>query len=144
MRRIAILALATLTLLIVCIQASADADEPFPDYPSVEEVPIVGQFPPKASRHGPVPDPAWVRFTKQNLRAYGASDIRCHGLRGQLVGCKAQIPQSVGARLIIRRAARGGQFIASCETLSGTLNDGACFDFTVWVFNWSERDPTAP
>jgi hypothetical protein len=144
MKRIAMLVLASVTLAVLSTQADAGAEEPFPEYPTVEEVPVVGHFPAKASRHGPRPTPTWVRSTKRNLRGFGASRIRCHGLPGRLVGCKALIPQSVGARLIIRRASHGGQLVASCQTLSGTLTAGACFDFTVWVFNWSERDPTVP
>src|SRR6185503_12394765 len=128
MKRIAMLVLTTVTLAILSAQANAGAEEPFPEYPTVEEVPVVGHFPAKASRHGPRPTQRWVRSTKRNLRGFGARRIRCHGLPGRLVGCKAQIPPSVGARLIIRRASGGGQFIAACQTLSGTLTAGACFD----------------
>ena len=139
MTRTAILVLATVTVVIVSDKASARAYEPFPDYRTVGEVPIVGHFPSKASRRGPRPTRAWVELTKRNLRAMGASKIECHGLPGRLVACRARIAPSVRARVIVRHAKHGAQLIASCQTLSGTLNAAACFDFTVWEFNWTER-----
>jgi hypothetical protein len=127
-------------LFLVCGASQALAEEnAFPNYPTVSEVPLVGHFPAKASRHGPIPTPRWVRLTTRNVRIFGGSDVRCHGIPGRLVACRAHLGKSVGVRLLVRTLPRFKEIVASCQTLSGTLNTGACFDYTVWEFNWTEN-----
>lgn len=127
-------------LLVGGVSAALAEYEAFPNYPTVSEVPIVGQFPSKASRHGPIPAPRWVRLTTRNVRIFGASDVRCHGISGRLVACRAHLGESVGVRLLVRPLRRFKEIVESCQTLSGTLNTGACFDYTVWEFNWTEEE----
>jgi hypothetical protein len=146
MRRLIPLVLATVLLGLVGSvvaggRACAVADEPFPQYETVKEVPIVGHFPSKDSRRGPPPTRSWVRTTVHNLRVVGASRVLCHGILGELVACRVHIDDSVAARILVTLAGRDQEFIGSCQTLSGSLTTGPCFDFMAWEFNLTEQGP---
>jgi hypothetical protein len=126
----------------------AASDEPFPEYEKPSEVPVVGKLAPKTTRSGPPPARPVVRLATHYLEiSNGASHVRCHGIRGGLIACRAHISLSssaVAAKLIVEPIANEHYLVGRCETvrlIQGRLSEGACFSF-VFAFNkWQQGPP---
>jgi hypothetical protein len=140
---------AVLALLLINWGSSHAAGyEPFPEYEKPSEVPVVGKLAPKTTRSGPLPARPVVRLATRYLEiSSGASHVRCHGIRGGLIACRAHISvptSAIAAKLTVEPIANEHYLVGRCETvrlIHGRLSEGACFSF-VFAFNkWQQGPP---
>jgi hypothetical protein len=140
---------ALLALLLIGWGSSHAASyEPFPEYEKPSEVPVVGKLAPKTTRSRPPPARPVVRLATRDLEiSNGASHVRCHGIRGGLIACRAHISVStsaVAAKLIVEPIASEHYLVGRCETmrlLHGRLSEGICFSFLFEFNKWQQGPP---
>lgn len=124
--------------------------EPFPEYESVQEVPVVGSLDSDTPHLGPPPRSA-VRLAAHYVRiSQGASNVRCAGVPGGLIACRARLTGAgalIVATLALIPKGRFGVQVAGCETtrlISGRLSEAPCFDFTFAFDKWQSGPPQIP
>jgi hypothetical protein len=133
-------------LLSVALSATASARvELFREYEKPSEVPVIGKAPPRANRSNRRPALPLVRLATHYVEISNeASNVRCHGVSGRLVSCRAHLNDWVVARLTISPIGEWRDNAIRCETLrklDGPLTAGACWDF-MWSFNQWQNPPT--
>jgi hypothetical protein len=143
----AIIAAVAAGLVLADGGSGATAYERFPEYESVQEVPVVGSLDSHAPRLGAPPRSA-VRLAAHYLRiSQDASNVRCHGVPGNLIVCRVHLT-GLGATIVARVAltpkGRFRDLIAGCETtrlINGRLSEAPCFDFTYSFNKWQAGPP---
>lgn len=144
-RKLPIAALLTLVIATGFLSSPASAVELFKEYEHPSEVPVIGHADPAQARSGPPPARPLVHLAAHYLRiSREASNVRCHGIPGYLIACRAQLEDHwVVARLTISPLRGDRDNVVRCETLrklSGPLTAGACWDFT-WSFDQWQNPP---